>query len=66
MGIRENFFSEMVANHWSRLPRVLVESPSLEEFERCVIWHLRTWVSGGPGSAGLLAGLLDLRVFFPN
>lgn len=35
-----------------RLPRTLVESPSLKGFTRCVDVALGTWVSSGPGSAG--------------
>ncbi|KFQ11612.1 hypothetical protein N330_14019, partial [Leptosomus discolor] len=31
--IRKNFFTVRVAEHWNRLPREAVESPSLETFE---------------------------------
>ncbi|KAK4816994.1 hypothetical protein QYF61_025914 [Mycteria americana] len=33
---RKNFFTKRVVKHWDRLPREMVESPSLEVFKRCV------------------------------
>ncbi|KFQ30512.1 hypothetical protein N332_01588, partial [Mesitornis unicolor] len=40
LNIRKNFFTEGVTEHWPRLPREVVESPSLETFKN----HLDTFL----------------------
>jgi len=34
--MRKNFFTEGMVRHWTRLPRAVVESPSLEGFRKRV------------------------------
>lgn len=36
LDIRKNFFTEKIIKHWLRLPKDVVESPSLQIFKRLV------------------------------
>ncbi|KFV85410.1 hypothetical protein N308_09936, partial [Struthio camelus australis] len=36
LNIRKNFFTVRLTEHWNRLPREAVQSPSLEIFKTCL------------------------------
>ena len=62
MDIRNNFFSKRVVLQWHRLPREVVESPSLEVFQSRVDVALRTWSVGMVGMGWRLDQVI-LEVF---
>jgi len=63
--IRRNNFSKRVIRYWKGLPRVVVESPSLEVSKKDVDVALQAMVSGHGGD-GLTVELDDNKWSFPT
>ena len=56
LNMRKNFFTLRVMEHWNRLPRAVVESPSLEIFKTrldkipcSLLWVTLLWQEGWTG-----------------
>ena len=64
MEIKNNFLTERVVGRWNRLPRAVVESPSLEGLKSRVDPALRDLVELRTVSVRLMVGLDDLQGLF--
>jgi len=60
LDVRKNLFSKIMVGRWNRLPREVVESPSLEIFRKRVDVTLSDMVYSGHRH-GLMVGPEDLR-----
>ena len=45
LDIRRKFFTQRVVKHWNRLPKKVVDAPSLQAF-KARMWLWAAWFSG--------------------
>lgn len=64
LDIGKTFCSKGIVRHWRRLPREVMEPPSLELLKRYAHVAAGTWFSGELGSIGLTVGFNALRSLF--
>lgn len=64
MDLRKGFFTERVIRHENRLPRGVIESPSLEVFQRHVVVSLRDVILWSAWQCWVNSWTDDLRGFF--
>lgn len=62
----KKLFSERVVKHWNRLPRKVVQAPSLEILKNMEIWHLVIEFSGGLDHAVFMVGFNDPKGLFQS
>lgn len=66
LDIKKKLFTKRVVKHLKMLSREVFKSPSLEVVNSHIDVALRDRVSGGVGSAGLAAGVDDLKSLFQS
>ena len=64
LNIRKHFFTVRVTEQWHRLPREIVDSPSLEIFKSCLDMVLGNWFYVALLSSGV--GPEDLQRSLPT
>ena len=63
--MRRNFYTVRVAEHWNRLPREAVDSPSLEIFKTCLDAYLCSLLQGACFGRGVWTSMVSRGPFQP-